>query len=177
MEDSTVSIDAPTTVATKGYVDENASSLPEGGEIGATLIMTSQGPMWNNFLTWAGSTRTIFECDQIGGTVFDTGSGTICRYPRATIPSGWSQAAYWQRYNSSVWGGDACGNHKSTGPDTFSNQAANALTYNLSLSSYWPNPCATHPEWWWVAFTGYDGHPVVADSLTTSNNRAEIGLY
>jgi len=46
-------------------------------------------------LSWPGSTHYDVNCIQIGGSVFDTGSGTICRLSSATVPFGWTQAGNW----------------------------------------------------------------------------------
>lgn len=82
--------------ATKGYVDNQSGGLPTGGTDGAFLRMTSNGPIWDTLLTWIGSTHTVYDCVKIGGTVFDTGTtGTICRLPSETVPSGWRQAGDW----------------------------------------------------------------------------------
>lgn len=82
--------------ATKEYVDNHSGGLPTGGTDGAFLRMTSNGPIWDTLLTWIGSTHTVYDCVKIGGTVFDTGTtGTICRLPSETVPSGWRQAGDW----------------------------------------------------------------------------------
>lgn len=113
------------TWPTKNYIDHLPGlTWPEGGVAGAMLIYGETGPYWDAPLTWADSLHSAYDCDRIGGTVFDTGeTGTICRYPGAEVPDGWSWAAYWQRYNPPhEYDQDACGRYVSTRPITFKNE-------------------------------------------------------
>ncbi len=168
--------------ATKEYVDNNSGGLPTGGTNGSILVMTNDGPMWDNNLTWQGSTHTIYECAKIGGTVFDTGTtGTICRYPSGTVPSGWEQADNWARYYPTTWGGDYCGRYVD-GPGTgeFSN---NKVTHHFPNGNYGgcrPN-CASVPDGRWAlhwsggCIKDEDVGTTYLDHVTT--NRVEVGIY
>jgi len=177
---------ASTDATNKEYVD-NLLRLPEGGEPGDTLIMGVTGPYWDSILTWAGSSKTARDCDLVGGTVFDTGSGgTICRLSSASVPAGWSQAANWQKYSPTTWGGDYCGRHLNTGPGLFSN--VSAVVY--SARNIWPD------DYEYINYVGYCSQTnpiyyIVYDSslvrvnqfglkttyINPTTNRVEVGVY
>jgi len=179
-----VIVGAPTLdshAATKEYVDNQSGGLPTGGTDGAFLRMTSNGPIWDNNLTWPGSTHTIYECAKIGGTVFDTGSGTICRYPSGTVPSGWTQADNWARYYPTTWGGDGCNRYKD-GPGTgeFSNNKVTHYGPGGGYGGCAPN-CGSVPDGRW-AYVWSGGCWVSVDVVTTyldhvTTNRVEVGIY
>ncbi len=141
--------------------------------------VTLEASFYGGPLTWIGSLKSILDCEDIGGTVFDTGAnGTICRYPGSTVPSGWTQAANWQRYNPSSWGGDSCGRWRTTGPSTFSNEQVT----HYSRGSYYGGGHSTcgesWPQYWqhWGSGYFYSYHVSTSYSNTTTN-RVEIGLY
>jgi len=132
-------------------------------------------------LTWGGS-KTEEHCRQAGGTVFDTGAGTLCRFSSNSCPASWAQAANWQRYSPSSWGGDVCGNWLSTGPGSFANTQATVRgpgSYNGCRSTL-PS-CATTEEWYsFFALCNppeetYNRAPVVETFENVSTNRVDIG--
>jgi hypothetical protein len=170
---------AASHVATKNYVDTlTGLTWPDGGAAGDTLIMGVTGPYWNSPLTWAGSVRTAYDCDLIGGTVYDTGTtGTICRYPGSTPYTGWTQAASWQRYSGDAsWGGDACGLNKSSAPTSFANQyrvtkanSGTLITSGGCSSSYW--------NVWSIPNNNYSHYGASSTVSNTTTDRVEIGIY
>jgi len=108
-------------------------------------------------LTWPGTSKTASDCNSAGGIVYDTGSGTICRFSGVGIscPSGWTQASLWQKYSSSPFGGDSLGNHTSTGPTTFSNEAASCTTQG----SIYLVCMTTAPSEYWVTASSCGYNP------------------
>ncbi len=173
-------------VATKDYVDNLAElTWPDGGQPGDTLIMGVTGPFWNSPLTWdpiIANRKTAFDCDQIGGTVFDTGGGkTICRYPGSDIPAGWTQAANWQRYSPASFGGDSCGWHMSTGPSTFANQTATLHSGGDIISGSVYGACTGDTAYWWsseeVWESGVMAYALLSHTENTPTSRVEIGIY
>ncbi|MFH1326479.1 MAG: hypothetical protein ABIH48_03350 [Candidatus Falkowbacteria bacterium] len=78
-------------------------------------------------LSYSGATHTDLQCDQAGGTIYNSGSGTICKFSSASCPGGWTQAGNWQSYSGN-WGsyteGDECGHWADIYPSSFSNQTA-----------------------------------------------------
>ncbi|MDD4074420.1 MAG: hypothetical protein PHU17_02790 [Candidatus Pacebacteria bacterium] len=173
-------------VATKDYVD-NLPGLtwPDGGQPGDTLIMGVTGPFWDSPLTWPGSTKSAYDCDQIHGTVYNTGAtGTICRYPGSTVPPGWTWADKWQRYSgSATFGGDSCGKNLSTQPIIFSNQdrivrsrTGGMIGYQLTCGSaydgIWSNPYCRD-----CVPSNYPSHSVATTISNTTTGRVEIGIY
>ena len=177
---------AASHVATKNYVDTlTGLTWPDGGAAGDTLIMGVTGPYWNSPLTWAGSVRTAYDCDLIGGTVYDTGTtGTICRYPGSTIPTGWTWADKWQRYSgSATFGGDNCGKNLSTQPIIFSNQNRIVKSGTGSMIGYvltcagaydgvWANPYCSS-----CVPSNYNLISVSTTISNTTTGRVEIGIY
>lgn len=162
-------------VVTKNYADNLPTNWPDGGTYGATLRFGETAPYWDAPLTWPGSFHSASECDSIGGTVFDTGSGTICRINSAEIPAGWTQAAHWQRFPLCSWGGDRCGNHLSTGPCTFANEAevykrAGSQYSTCGICSY---DCAANTPYWNGGAILY----YVETYQPTTSNRVEVGIY
>ncbi len=143
----------------------------------ASLRLTGEGVRWDEPLTWTGSTHGLIDCSNIGGTVFNTGSGTICRISQATVPTGWTQAANWQRYSIASWGGDACGRHVSTAPTTWSNTLAINYGAGSVQCTSSCGTCAGFVGHWW-AYNSSSG-PVY--TLTTTSNptsyRVEVGVY
>jgi len=190
----TVIVGAPTSsshAATKEYVDSRG--LPTGGTNGAVLRWTDSGPIWDSPLTWdpiVANRKTAFDCSQIGGTVYDTGGGkTICRVPASTVPAGWTQAASWQRYSPAEWGGDMCGNHKSSGPATFQNADQinrSGGTTQGCVIEYCPGMAGaagccswTSASSCWMRNT-YNyccPYPVISTITNGATNRVEIGVY
>jgi hypothetical protein len=168
---------------TKEYVDSLSGGLPTGGTDGAFLRMTSSGPIWDAPLTWPGSTHSVYDCVKIGGTEFDTGSGTICRLPSSTVPSGWTQADNWARYYPTTWGGDDCGRHQdSAGTASF---AAIKFIHSSMPTGEFNYACRTcdcgqDDHWFiWNIRGWYDiaccaQHEVVEHVET---NRVEVGIY
>ena len=169
-------------LATKAYVDSHGG-LPTGGTDGAFLRMTSSGPIWDAPLTWPGSTKSVYDCVKIGGTEFDTGSGTICRLPSATVPAGWTQADNWARFDPYEWGGDDCGKHKSgTGTPGFANTKVvtrSKKTSNCSTGSW--SSCSRCG--WCTSFDGSGNPPYQSCSWNekvidhAEINRVEVGIY
>ncbi len=146
--------------------------------------VTLEASFYGGPLTWEGSEKGIIDCEDIGGTVFDTGAtGTICRYSGSTVPAGWNQAADWQRYSGS-WGGDLCGRNKSSGPSSFLNQKATIISMGSKRSSH-PSACANMWQgsyWYWAGWSSYSptGQTIFAPVTTYSSpttNRVEIGIY
>lgn len=192
-----------------GYIVGDGSQLtgisqggiPSGGSFGATLMMGNDGPFWNSPLTWSDTNQKyVYDCEQIGGTVYDTGaSGTICKYPGSTIPEGWSQAANWQEYTYASWGGDICGRYKSSAPVMFSNSAATCRVrdgngvHESSASlctNFTTQPLCNEKPHLWYGSLGRSTFwcPDVSGNIlhlwygiiTTSNcstNRISIGIY
>ncbi|NMB40013.1 MAG: hypothetical protein GYA00_01420 [Parcubacteria group bacterium] len=170
--------------ATKEYVDSHSGGLPTGGTDGAVLRMTSSGPIWDAPLTWPGSTHSVYDCVKIGGTEFDTGSGTICRLPSGTVPPYWTQAENWARYYPTMWGGDVCGRHTSFAstaefaneltthvyPTTDTSYTCGGCTYGCS-SNYWiENPGCVD-----CGFQQFNFNSELVEHETT--NRVEVGIY
>ena len=173
--------------ATKEYVDSHSGGLPTGGTNGSVLIMTSDGPMWDDLfllLTWPGSTHSAYDCYKIGGTKFDTGNGTICRLPSGTVPSGWTQAANWARYYPTTWDGDDCGRNKS--------YASTAEFANEKTTRVYPTDCywcghscsgccnGCNPGYWMVCDWEGDGYYYYYASELVEHvetNRVEVGIY
>jgi len=131
-------------------------------------------PVSTAMLTWSGSTHTEGDCTTAGGSVYSTPNGTICRFTSSTVPSGWTQAANWQRYSAASWGGDSCGLNMSTGPTTFSNTAASrkypgtfALWGTQCLGTYW-NYLVSAPD--------IDYYNVLTEN-NPAQNRTEVGCY
>jgi hypothetical protein len=173
---------------TKEYVDSHSGGLPIGGTNGSVLIMTSDGPMWDDLfllLTWPGSTHSVYDCVKIGGTEFDTGSGTICRLPSGTIPSGWTQAANWARYYPTTWGGDDCGRNKSYASTAeFANEKTTRIYLTTRGNDY--RVCGGCdfgcPSNFWTIGPGRKGDSTswnyaveLVEHETT--NRVEVGIY
>lgn len=135
-----------------------------------------------DYLTWPGLIHNVNDCQTIGGTIFDTGNGTICRYPNGEIPEGWTQANDWQRY-SGGWGGDACGRHKSTGPTTWSD--APPIEYAAgSYVLHTPNlDCTSLNSYYWYDFDAsvqmMKASKVrsYAMDANPSSSRVEVGIY
>lgn len=167
--------------ASKGYVDD-LLGLPLGGSSGDFLRMGNDGPIWDSLLTWPGSNRSVYDCGQIGGTVFDTGSGTICRVLSSTVFPGWTQAADWQRYSTIGLGGDICGRYKSTGPLSFTNAVAYSYDRGEALAGQATSCLSPNCTYYTEAWHGhvYENNNCVY-YLSTERNpaayRVEIGIY
>jgi hypothetical protein len=130
------------------------------------------------YLTWPGSTHTEDEVLALGGEVFDTGNGTIGRVPLSSVPEGWTQADNWQRYSISSWGGDVCGNHKSTAPTVWSNTQSVSKSKS-SKGAYLGEHYCGFRSYYWHSKT-YEMHGLLYEVIThynTSSNRVEIGIY
>jgi hypothetical protein len=150
------------------------TSTTESGEHILTVTLTAA----THLFTWSGSAHTVADCEAIGGIYYDTGAtGTICRYPGATVPTGWTQAENYQRY-SGTWGGDVCDRHKSVGPSTFSNQICTVKergTTRIWGSRYCGS--ATSPNYWLATDYADDAWNVAITYQNPSTNRVEIGIY
>ena len=163
------------------------------GTNGATLYKTEDGLKWDKRLTWTGSSHTASECAMLNGTVYNTGAGTICKAPFSAAPSGWTQAANWQRIVISA--GDICGNWKNTGPTTFANQTS--MTYSNSdvrNTTYYTyvrtinqnlvcdGVSVPYTQYGlWAAYVPQDRRYIGFYNLTSVSNaptyRVEIGIY
>jgi hypothetical protein len=127
-------------------------------------------------LSWG--VRSNAECVSAGGTVYNTGDGTtICKFAAANCPSGWSQAGNWQQYSAASWGGDWCGHHLSTGPDTFSNAQSTCQTAGGWVGQGgWgtcPNFCSGEAGRWVGSCSSGNG-PVYA--IATTYNCADLRI-
>ena len=133
-------------------------------------------------LTWTGSAKTEQDCFNGGGTVFDTGSGTICKFSGTDVicPSGWTQASNWQKYSSIGWGtytsGDSCGFHSDEGPLIF----ANTQSVNYERGSYTGSigvtpTCSGFSEYWKVEITSDRYYLYNYSSSAVTTNRIQIG--
>jgi len=153
----------------------SSQTAGQKGEHTLTVTLTATDWYDQTALTWEGSTHTQGDCTADGGTVFDTGAtGTICKFPTATVPSGWTQADHWQEYSSSEWGGDACGRHLSTGPSTFSNTAStcrNDPGVGANLGD-----CTKYVNLWHHSTSQYRGQ-VPAEENDCATNRVAVGGY
>lgn len=133
-------------------------------------------------LTWENSAHFGCDCIQLGGIVFDTPntpSTSFCRYAASAAPSGWTQAANWQRYEPDTWGGDYCNLHRSIGPSTFSNQGATSYSKN-TLVLQRMQVCSAAKSYWHEAPSENfpDGSMWTVTSVDNpSTNRVEIGIY
>ncbi|MCX6355139.1 MAG: hypothetical protein NTZ78_09590 [Candidatus Aureabacteria bacterium] len=133
-------------------------------------------------LTWAGTTHSENECVALGGTVYDTGAtGTICKLSGSNIgcSTGWTQAESWQSYGSTIWGGDACGLHKSTGSIDFQNTSSNCNlsgSYCFNQSQAWN--CASNPKpELWATCVNCAQFNCVDVASNCSWNRVAVGCY
>jgi len=130
-------------------------------------------------LTWSGSTHSEQDVLAAGGVVFDTGSGTIGRFSGNAPPSGWTQAGNWQRYSVSYWGGDPCGNHRSSGPSSWSNSVATQyIRGGFKSMQYWD--CSyTYRMYWFGPSSGGNAeiYNVSGPYYNSTTNRVEIGAY
>ena len=147
----------------------------------ATVIVGTGSDSWSVttgvLLTWSGSVHVESECTDSGGTVYDTGSGTICQYTSATVPAGWTQASHWQRYSSLGGGGDVCGRFTRTGGSTsFAN--VESTGYSPGEQEYYTEPatCSLCTSYWHTSTTSIYIYQVVAIT-DYSSNRVEIGIY
>lgn len=148
----------------------------------ATLRFDTAGATWDYPLTWGDSTHTSMDCTNLGGTVVDTGNGTICKLPSSTVPTYWKKADQWQRYATATWGGDGIGQHKSTGPAVFSNAAATRYYPTGSIGYYRTAYINASTRWYdhqinslgdWLTYAV--GGPTPGEDITT--NRVEVGIY
>ena len=154
----------------------NESNVCEPGKLcsGGQCISGGSG-----VLTWSGSTKTSFDCANDGGSVYNTSSGTICEFSGSSCPSSWTQAGSWQRYSSSSFGGDSCGNWTGSAPTSFSNQQA-TYYFKGSSCSWWSPNCDSSV--WSTAVNFWDGsiQYTQCNAISSSNpstNRVEIGCY
>ena len=129
-------------------------------------------------LSYSGSTKTISDCEDAGGTLYSDTSGTFCRLGLNNCPTGWTQASNWQRYSVAEWGGDSCGMHKSNGPIVFSNVSAagkssgqgSGGSCNGGCSGIWNSKCEQcYSCNFWMYYS-----PVVV-TQNPSDSRVEIG--
>ncbi len=138
-------------------------------------------------LTWPGSNHTEEDCQEIGGSVFDTGNGTICRYPKdsnslcAMVRGGWSQAAHWQRYQYNHFQGDYCNRFNGSAPSSWSNEESIYYRTVNYVGNHQPEDCSYGSYLWHVPWGSYDRLYTVgsvSDSCGNSSNwREEIGMY
>jgi len=141
----------------------------------------ASGACFSPLLLWPGSTHTEGDCVNLGGTVYSS----MCKYPGSAVPSGWTQAANWQRYSISTWGGDYCGRYKITAPTSFSNVMPSGYVRGsrrdciiggliCSTTNFWyvnlkgSDGCAStlYPRYYWTTWSG-----------NTNSYRVEIGIY
>lgn len=127
-------------------------------------------------LTWPGSTHYEDEVIALGGTVFDTGSGTIGRFTANAVPTGWAQAANWQRYSVASWGGDSCGRWKSTASTSWANTAA-VYRYKGGSQLSGRYLCSAYTSHWhtWGSDSVVQALCFVSSSTNPITNRVEIG--
>lgn len=120
-------------------------------------------------LTWPGSTHTEAQVVASGGTIYDTGSGTIGRFTSSTAPAGWTQAGYWQKYNRSG-NVDDCGRWGGNAPTTFSNQTCTVRRPNSNNINTYGGPlnCSNFSTQWSHLFTG--PYRVYCSDYDTANN-------
>ena len=149
------------------------------GTTGSRLYQTAEGIRWTHPLTWptASTPHEETDCTLMGGTVYDTGSGTICRLTASTAPEGWEQAGSWQRYSIAESGGDGCGYWKSTYPTTFSNVTSYTYTngYVQQQAFFTCENFPRHDLYWFYDGNGYSCYVVTNTNLPTY--RLEIGVY
>ena len=160
----------------------SSQTAPQQGEHNLTVTLTASD--YSAYLTWLGSTYTGKDCTAvpISGTVYDTGSGTICRYDSefGEVPPSWTQAANWQKYSPSTWGSaDECGDYQSTGPSTFSNVLSAERSRGDYTSYDEGNCCIGGPALWhiYVLIDTNCAYYNVNSSTNTPTNRVEIGIY
>jgi len=142
----------------------------------ASLRLTGEGIRWDEPLTWTGSTHGLIDCSNIGGTVFDTGSGTICRIRSATVPTGWTQAGYWQKYAVATYGNDACGRHGGPSSPT---EWSNAAAFCPKLTYYSDNAgrCTGATGFWHASSSPNNPAYTITNDPVCSTNRIEVGIY
>ncbi|MDD3901955.1 MAG: hypothetical protein PHX22_12095 [Dysgonamonadaceae bacterium] len=165
----------------KGKLCDSVGNCGKEGDI---LEFAPSGIKWKVKLTYGESIHFEPDCTLLGGTVFDTGSGTICRVPLSDAPTGWKQAENWHRYSVSDWGGDYCNHHKATAPITFSNVAAYKPypngTHDCAYTGYYN--CTVCESMWMTSYEPNNSNKwCYYNSWTTgpagSENRVEIGIY
>ncbi len=165
----------------KRVVDSNGSVAISNINNGATC---ANGVSCNNglcgassgtLLTWSGSTSSEEDCQVYGGTVYDSGSGTICKITSSSCPGEMSQASNWQKYSQNHFDGDMCDHHEGSAPVTFSNiQATQKQSgQNLGETTY---RCWDHPQNW---FEPGKQDPYIydlgSDIINPSIYRIEVG--
>ncbi len=139
-------------------------------------------------LSYSGATHTDLQCDQAGGTIYNTGNGNVCKFSGTNLscPAGWTQADNWQKYTGD-WGsytaGDECGNWADISPLSFSNQVA--IDYERIggiIEGRCTGGCATDAGWQETTpYTCDNGRTYVWNfwdmNITTNptTNRTEIG--
>ncbi len=136
-------------------------------------------------LTYTGSNHSRYDCMDAGGSVYETGSGTICKFNGTNVgcPAGWVQADSWQRYASNTWGGDSCGRYLSGGPIVFSNAQSSNKYSTGSVSGclgYTMGFCTGNGGCWWTKAYDSSSNPItyqegVGTSYNNSSNRVEVG--
>ena len=122
--------------------------------------------------------HTTQQCEIQGGTVESEGTILFCRFLSSGCSATWTQYKNYQRYASSEWGGDVCGNKKSVGTITF----MDAISYCYSAGSF--NSCSTYncgdaPNLWGTLSCGqgFIGYYTLATTNNCATNRVEIGCY
>ena len=162
---------------------------PSSTEETETLTVTVMATNWATVLTWpdpgnpAGNHNEA-QCQALSGymEVYDTGAtGTICHIASASTPSGWSPAADWQKYSSSLFEGDYCSRHTGSAPVSFSNsQAVKPCSTGGQLCSGTGPGCGYCEAYWceaWAAYSGYVEGFALSNAYNPSTNRVEIGIY
>jgi len=128
---------------------------------------------FGTLLTWPGSTKRKADCGEAGGIVYDTGSGTICRFygTNLSCPSGWTQAGNWANCPPNSWGGDWCGNNKSGGPGGWQNASATCK----SGGSWVVNASCNASSW--GTWDGYmwSRYTIVSTACSCAGHAIEIG--
>jgi|GEM_PF-667601 len=199
------------------YVDENLNQSPDNTELKKiTTTVFWQNPLqvgeqqyalktlsssnknkgdWSLvFLSYPGSTHTGKECQDLGGSIYDSGNGMICKLPKNSCPGGWQQAANWQQYSSGAFSGDYCGRFMGSAPIIWKNEMSvkySSETFS-SCTYYSPyNDCVNFPTDRWAGMTvtvyqsgGTDIYgeryryscPVIT-SYNVNENRIQIGCF
>ena len=135
------------------------------------------GDSWKQFhsplLTWTGSTHTEADVVAAGGTVYTAAGGTIGRFTSATVPAGWTQAAWWQKYNI-AGGTDSCTRFGGNAPTTFSNQTCTVYRPGAYIRFVIGGEvCNTDPGNWHWDTAGPNTTDFVVESTTNPSSYAE----
>ena len=142
--------------------------------INNNVLMSNNKPIMygSPMLTYIGATHTEQDVIDAGGTVYDTGNGTIGHFNQADPPSGWVQADNWNAYIGST--SDACKSFNYT-PILFSNIRG----FQIIAGSYVGTAqFCSEGIGYWINYVG--GSPpyrrlTLSTSFLNSTGRTEIG--